>query len=87
MSIVQADFVTELGSDIHIDASSLVGDTSAFSAVHMNHSRSRVNVRRTKSVREKRVIFHAARDIQEGEELLYDYGASYWVGREGQEKL
>jgi len=70
---------------MHIDAAALVGITGRFSAVHMNHSRMRANVKRTKSMDFKRVSFYAARDIQPGEELLYDYGRQYWNGREGQE--
>ena len=77
--------MTEVGEDTHIDAADLVGQTDRFSAVHMNHSRSRPNVLRTKIPAAKRVTFHAARDIASGEELLYDYGPKYWDGREGQE--
>jgi SET domain-containing protein len=70
---------------MHIDASSLVRDTTVFYAVHMNHSRSRANVRRTKSQVDSRVLFHAARDIGADEELMYDYGSKFWLGREDQE--
>ena len=33
----------------------------------------------------KRVSFFAARDIEPGEELLYDYGRGFWRGREEEE--
>ncbi len=40
----QADMVMGVGSQWAIDATGLVGDTSTFHAVHMNHSRRRANV-------------------------------------------
>lgn len=36
--------VMGVGSEWAIDATGLVGDTSTFHAVHMNHSRRRANV-------------------------------------------
>ncbi|GAX85076.1 hypothetical protein CEUSTIGMA_g12496.t1 [Chlamydomonas eustigma] len=80
-----SNYVTEIDEEWHIDATAVVGQTSSFSAVHMNHSRSRKNVKRCKMPEARRVAFFAARDIAVGEELLYDYGSKYWEGRREQE--
>ena len=65
-----------------IDGAPHVADTSAFHPVHMNHSRRRANVKRYYRRSQRRVAFFTTRDVEVGEELLYDYGANYWRGRE-----
>ncbi len=78
----QGNYATAVDDEWVIDAASLAPDTSTFHAVHMNHSRTRANVRRYYKRSERRISFFAARDIEVGEELLYDYGRAYWYGRE-----
>jgi hypothetical protein len=65
-----------------VDAAAHVAATGVFHPVHMNHSRGRANVVRFYHRAARRVAFFASRDIQAGEELLYDYGRAYWRGRE-----
>jgi hypothetical protein len=80
-----ASFATRLDDDCYIDAVALVGNVKEFAMVHMNHSKRRANVDRIKLPGRQRVVFTANRDIQPGEELLYDYGRAYWRGREREE--
>lgn len=42
----------------------------------------RPNLVRFYARRERQIRFFATRDIEVGEELLYDYGPAYWRGRE-----
>lgn len=81
----QSAYVMGVDHEWAIDASALVAHTSTFSAVHMNHSRMRPNVVRYMSRAQRRVSLFAARDIAPGEELVYNYGARYWQGRENLE--
>ncbi|GLI69982.1 hypothetical protein VaNZ11_014635, partial [Volvox africanus] len=78
----KGDFAMAIDDEWVIDAASIAPYTTNFHAVHMNHSRTRTNVRRYYKRHERRVSFFAVRDIEPGEELLYDYGRAYWFGRE-----
>ena len=51
---------------------------------YMNHC-SRATVRKVlQRFPDRRLRLFAARDIAPGEELTWDYGASYWIGRENE---
>ena len=51
---------------------------------YFNHC-SRPTVRKVRQrFPDRRLRFFAARDIAPGEELTWDYGASYWIGRENE---
>ncbi|GLC67564.1 mRNA turnover 4 [Pleodorina starrii] len=76
------DYAMAIDDEFVLDAAHLAPYTASFHAVHMNHSSTRANVGRYYRRREGRVSFFATRDIEVGEELLYDYGRSYWYGRE-----
>ena len=51
---------------------------------YFNHC-SRPTVRKVRQrFPDRRLRFFAARDIAPGEELTWDYGESYWIGRENE---
>ncbi|KAI7844419.1 hypothetical protein COHA_002013 [Chlorella ohadii] len=79
------DFAAAIDDEWTIDAAAAVGNTACFHPVHMNHSRGRANVRRFYARGQQRISFFTTRDVQPGEELLYDYGRAYWRGRADQE--
>lgn len=68
-----------------IDAAHLAPETGTFHPVHMNHSCKRANVVRFYQREKCCVSFFTSRDVQPGEELLYNYGRNYWRGREHSE--
>lgn len=58
-------------------------DRCYFEPAHLNHADKgtpECNVIRV--LVDERMCFFTARDILEGEELAYDYGEDFWVGRE-----
>ena len=55
-----------------IDAAARVADTTNFHLSHLNHSRGRANVRRYYRRAEQRISFFTDRDVQPGEELLFE---------------
>jgi hypothetical protein len=46
-----------------------------------NHSRT-PNMTKRIRIKERRICLYALRDIAVGEELVWDYGASYWTARD-----
>lgn len=78
-----SDYCIRIDNQWTIDGAERAQDTSAFSACHMNHAGGNAsNVARLTFRKQKAVRFFAKRDIEAGEELLLDYGAVYWTGRE-----
>lgn len=58
-------------------------DRFYYEPVHLNHADAGspgCNVIRV--LDGERMCFFTSRDIKEGEELAYDYGEDFWVGRE-----
>ena len=81
-----ADYCMRIDRDWTVDGAERAADTSTFSPCHINHARGgRANVTRLTRRRARRVDLYAARQVRPGEELLLDYGALYWRGREGEE--
>ena len=54
-----------------------------YSPCFVNNSATRANVARVTRTAARKVDLYAARAIAPGEEVLLDYGATYWTGREG----
>ncbi|DBB09159.1 hypothetical protein WJX82_002108 [Trebouxia sp. C0006] len=79
-----SDYSIRIDQEWSIDGQSRAPDASTFSPCHMNHSTSRHNVVRSTSRRQQKVSFFTATDIKIDEELLLDYGATYWKTREDQ---
>jgi len=69
---MQGDFATAIDDEWTVDAARECADTSLFHPVHMNHSSVRPNVRRYYARAQRRVSFFTIRDVQPGEELLYE---------------
>ena len=58
--------------------------TKSNAARYINHDSS-PNLRKVKQrFPDRRLRFYANREIAPGEELLFDYGETYWTGREGE---
>lgn len=76
-----ADFAMGIDDEYVIDARDFVDNIACFHPVHMNHSAGRANVKRFYERKNQRVKLFTLRDIQPGEELLYDYGRQYWRTR------
>lgn len=79
-----ADYCIKVDREWSIDGRDRATDTTKFSPCHMNHSGSRQNVVRSTKRRQRKISFFAKTDIEAGEELLLDYGSTYWRTREGQ---
>jgi hypothetical protein len=85
-----ADYCMRIDRTWTVDGAQRAADTSVFSPCHINHGRAstgKANVSRVTRRGDRRVDLYAGRDIESGEELLLDYGAVYWRGRESEEIL
>eukprot|EP00240_Pyramimonas_obovata_P016298 CAMPEP_0118945986 /NCGR_PEP_ID=MMETSP1169-20130426/43383_1 /TAXON_ID=36882 /ORGANISM="Pyramimonas obovata, Strain CCMP722" /LENGTH=271 /DNA_ID=CAMNT_0006891847 /DNA_START=207 /DNA_END=1022 /DNA_ORIENTATION=+ len=78
------DYVHVIDPDWAIDAEALARSSSTFTAGHMNHSKERANVVRRVYRDQRCVAFYTKREIEAGEELLFDYGDDYWKNRDDQ---
>lgn len=76
-----ARYVLAANTDYNIDAS----DPKTSSMLRfLNHSAQPncyYDVQRIRRQREKRVRFFTLRDVRAGEELFFNYGEQYWLGR------
>jgi hypothetical protein len=83
----RSEYAIAVDSMYVIDAKHVAVGTGEFTPAHMNHSRRKqlTNVNRIHWRREQRVSFFTSRDVEVGEELRFNYGKSYWTGREDQE--
>lgn len=59
-----------------------------FSTVHLNHANKGTHECNCIRIMEnERVAFFASRDIEIDEELCFDYGFHFWIGREDEKLL
>lgn len=71
------------GGATFIDGYERAQDRTTFSPVHLNHSSSSSDMKNCLQIMENgQCAFFTARDVQQGEELTFDYGDNYWRGRE-----
>lgn len=73
------------GGATYLDGYERAQDRSTFSLVHLNHA-DKPDCNCLRILQDQRCAFFTARDIEQGEELTFDYGANYWKGRE-QDKI
>lgn len=78
------DYVISLdGGKTFIDGFERAQDRCYFEPVHMNHAdKGTAGCNVIRVLVDERMCFFTSRDILEGEELAYDYGEDFWVGRE-----
>ena len=58
-------------------------DRTSFSTVHLNHvDKGTYGCNCIRILEDDRVAFFTSRDINIGEELCFDYGSNFWIGRE-----
>lgn len=79
------EYAMKIDSQYVCDGRRLVVDEGdGFNPAWMNHSgvSTMVNVIRVWRRRERKVMFYTRREVLVGEELCFDYGRAYWIGRE-----
>ena len=71
------------GGVTFLDGFQRAQDRTIFSPVHLNHEdKGNPGCNCLRILDDNRVAFFTARPIEMGEELCFDYGGSYWQGRE-----
>ena len=77
------EYVVRVDGDLYLDGRA-AADAETFTPALLNHGGGdAANVVRYCASRRPPVIdFFAARDVDSGEELLFDYGDQYWAGRD-----
>lgn len=78
------DYVMSIdGGMTFIDGYNRAQDRSSFSTVHLNHADKGSNeCNCIRLLEDDRVAFFTSRDIQINEELCFDYGSNFWIGKE-----
>ena len=71
-----SEYIFDLGSQFAIDARGKGNKTRRVNHADTPHANVRANVINHFGIR--KVCMYAARDINENEELLFDYGPKYW---------
>ena len=82
----QSDYCIRVDRTWTLDGASRAADTARPSPCHVNHARPpKANVCRITRRKERKVELYASRPLEMGEEVLLDYGKTYWQGRESAE--
>jgi len=85
-SLLNREYIMAIkGGVAYLDGFERSQNRNVFSPVHLNHadkSSSDCNCLRVLCEDNANVAFFTSRTIQVGEELCFDYGQNYWVGRE-----
>eukprot|EP01043_Picozoa_sp_COSAG02_P050896 COSAG02_NODE_5287_length_4470_cov_1.463052_4_plen_123_part_00 len=71
-----SEYIFDLGDQFAVDARSKGNKTRRLNHADTPHANVRANVINHFGIR--KVCMYAARDINENEELLFDYGPKYW---------
>mmetsp|Transcript_10408 Transcript_10408/g.32013 ORF Transcript_10408/g.32013 Transcript_10408/m.32013 type:complete len:299 (-) Transcript_10408:22-918(-) len=75
------DYVIRVDGDCFVDGRA-AAEADDYSPSLLNHGENGNVVRYCATRRPPRVDFFVARDVSEGEELVFDYGERYWRGRD-----
>ncbi|GAB0490553.1 hypothetical protein MMPV_001790 [Pyropia vietnamensis] len=86
----RGDYVLALDAEWVVDgaaAAAAARATATYTPALMNHARLGAAVARVARRRARAVGFVTTRSVEAGEELCWDYGRTYWSGREDEEML
>ena len=76
-----AQYVLEANSDYNVDAADENKSSFLRFANHSYTPNLFFDVQKIRRQRLKHIRFYTGRDIEAGEELVFDYGKSYWADR------